>query len=142
MHRKPVMTPSSIMGPTPKSTPTGMRWRAILVTSILGAVAMIVVVGVRAHREIGRRSLIKSHVDKVAEQVWAFAKVHGRYPRDLNELVEQRYINGEQTVDAWGSELEYRTGAGGIDGGFIVCSFGPDGRGDNEDDSCSNSDHR
>lgn len=143
MHRMPVMTPSSLQACSRTSSARGVaRLHLLLFTATFGVLATVVAVGVHGYRKEGAITRAKVQMDKVAEGISAYAKSHGRYPNDLNELVEMGFIEREELVDPWDTELEYSKGSGGSGSGFGLCSFGPDRRGDTEDAICNGSEHQ
>ncbi len=124
-----------------KSAPKGMTLIEILVViAIIGIVATVVAVGVVGYLKDAKIETTKTLVDNVAKSVASFAVTHRGLPKDLNELVERKYIKKNQVADPWDNELEYSPGNSGQIDDFTLCSNGPDGTGGNEDDICTNRD--
>ena len=124
-----------------RRAPKGMTLIEILVViAIIGIVATVVAVGVVGFMRDAKVESTKTLVDNVAKGVASYAVTHRRLPKDLGELVEKKYIKKNQTKDPWDNELEYQSGNSGAIDDFTLCSNGPNGVQDGEDDICSNRD--
>ena len=112
----------------------------LVVIAIIGIVATVVAVGVVGYMREAKVETTKTLVDNVAKAAASYAVTKRRLPKELSELVEQKYIKKNQTKDPWDNELEYQPGnSGGIDD-FTLCSAGPDGSPGSDDDICANRD--
>jgi general secretion pathway protein G len=113
----------------------------LVVIAIIGIVATVVAVGVVGYLKDAKIETTKTLVDNVASGVASYGATGRRgLPSDLNVLVEAKYIKQNQTVDPWDNELNYSPGTTGQLDDFELCSNGPDGQSDTEDDICSNRD--
>ncbi len=123
------------------TAPRGMTLIEILVViAIIGIVATVVAVGVVGYLKDAKIETTKTLVDNVAKSCASYAVTHRGLPRDLDELVERKYIKKNQTVDPWQNDLEYSAGSSGQIDDFELCSSGPDGTPGSEDDICANRD--
>ena len=126
-----------------KRAPRGMTLIEILVViAIIGIVATVVAVGVVGYLADAKKQATKTLVTNVSTAAGSYAVTHKRLPKDLNELVERKFIKKNQTRDPWDHELSYQAGTSGEVDDFKLCSNGPDGTSGNDDDICSNSEDK
>jgi len=109
----------------------------LVVIAIIGIVATVVAVGVVGFLRDAKVEATESLVNNVSQSVTSYAVTHRQLPRDLDQLVEKRYIKNNQMIDPWGFDLEYDVGSIRDMDDFKLCSVGPDGVGGNEDDICT-----
>jgi general secretion pathway protein G len=123
------------------NAPRGMTLIEILVViAIIGIVATVVAVGVIGYLKDAKVMTTKTLVDNVAKGATTYAITHHRLPKDLNELVDAKYIKKNQTRDPWDNDLDYNEGSGSDIDDFTLCSSGPDGSPGSDDDICHGQD--
>ncbi len=120
------------------NSPRGMTLIEILVViAIIGIVATVVAVGVVGFMKDAKKSSAETLVNNVSKSVTSYAVTHRQLPRDLDQLIDGRYIKKNQAVDPWGNDLDYDVDSIRDIDGWTLCSGGPDGVAGNSDDICS-----
>lgn len=110
----------------------------MVVVAIIGILATVVVVNVVGQTYEAKKAKVAADFKAIKTAIRMFKIDTGRYPRELNELLQQDGRTGkgpwieEMSQDPWGNEYyyEYRSG-----GKYNLVSYGADGQpgGEEED---------
>lgn len=107
----------------------------LIVIAILGMLTAAITFGVMKFFRGGQESTAKQHLSTLQTALKNYAAAHGgKYPDDLSGMVEKKYLKKRQLKDPWGHLVRYTKPEG--TGDPKVCSNGPDGQPDTDDDLC------
>lgn len=111
----------------------------LLVVTILGILAAVVIVNFQGQGEEARRQATRASMSSISTAIATYEIMVGRYPESLDDLtspINERkpLLNKGQLNDAWGSPFQYKL-VGKDD--YELRSAGPDAKMDTEDDLLS-----
>ena len=109
----------------------------LVVLGIVGSLATAVSIGFgensRAQIEATKAQLVD--IDVAIDE---YTTAEGKLPRNLGNLIDNDVLATKDTLDPWGRTYRYRVGSDTART-YILCSRGPDGTIDTEDDICNDS---
>ncbi len=137
------ITPNSRLSPQ-HSTRRGFTLvELLLVLTILGILAAIVVPKFTGRTEQARITAARTQISTFSTALEAFEVDTGSYPRSLQDLVQQPrdaqnwkgpYLQGDIPLDPWRNQYVYAYPGRHMPNGFDLSSVGPDGRDGTDDD--------
>jgi general secretion pathway protein G len=108
----------------------------LLVVTILGILAAVVVVNFAGQGEESRRNTTRASIAAIGTAIQAYEVRMGRYPDDLSDLTVATdsmaaLLDKDRLTDSWGTPFQYKK-IGKFE--YEIRSAGPDGEVGTEDD--------